>query len=173
VILQPTDNAPHDEENAMSKPTPFLWFDNDAEDAMNFYVSIFPNSKVLSTTRYPAGGPTPAGTVMTAQFQLDGQDFIALNGGPSHEFSDAISFVVNCETQAEVDRFWEKLTSGGKPGPCGWLKDKYGLSWQIVPAILPKLLSDQDQAKSGRAMAAMMKMSKLDGDALKRAYDGR
>jgi predicted 3-demethylubiquinone-9 3-methyltransferase (glyoxalase superfamily) len=173
VILQPTDNAPHDEENAMSKPTPFLWFDNDAEDAMNFYVSIFPNSKVLSTTRYPAGGPAPAGTVMTAQFQLDGQDFIALNGGPSHEFSDAISFVVNCETQAEVDRFWEKLTSGGKPGPCGWLKDKYGLSWQIVPAILPKLLSDQDQAKSGRAMAAMMKMSKLDGDALKRAYDGR
>jgi predicted 3-demethylubiquinone-9 3-methyltransferase (glyoxalase superfamily) len=171
--LQPTDNAPHDEENAMSKPTPFLWFDNDAEDAMNFYVSIFPNSKVLSTTRYPAGGPTPAGTVMTAQFQLDGQDFIALNGGPSHEFSDAISFVVNCETQAEVDRFWEKLTAGGKPGPCGWLKDKYGLSWQIVPAILPKLLSDQDQAKSGRAMAAMMKMSKLDGDALKRAYDGR
>jgi len=157
----------------MSKPTPFLWFDNDAEDAMNFYVSIFPNSKVLSTTRYPAGGPTPAGTVMTAQFQLDGQDFIALNGGPSHEFSDAISFVVNCETQAEVDRFWEKLTAGGKPGPCGWLKDKYGLSWQIVPAILPKLLSDQDQAKSGRAMAAMMKMSKLDGDALKRAYDGR
>jgi predicted 3-demethylubiquinone-9 3-methyltransferase (glyoxalase superfamily) len=157
----------------MSKPIPFLWFDSNAEEAMNFYVSIFPNSKVVSTTRYPAGGPVPAGQIMTARFSLDGQEFVALNGGPHHKFTEAISFVVNCETQAEVDRFWDKLTAGGgEPGPCGWLKDKYGLSWQVVPTILPKLLSDQDQAKSGRAMAAMMKMSKLDGDALKRAYDG-
>jgi predicted 3-demethylubiquinone-9 3-methyltransferase (glyoxalase superfamily) len=156
----------------MNKPTPFLWFDNNAEEAMNFYVSIFPDSKVLSTTRYPAGGPAPAGMVMTAQFSLGGQEFIALNGGPMHKFTDAISFSVSCETQAEVDRYWEKLTAGGEPGPCGWLKDKYGLSWQIVPTILPKLLSGSDPAKSGRAMAAMMKMSKLDGDALKRAYDG-
>jgi predicted 3-demethylubiquinone-9 3-methyltransferase (glyoxalase superfamily) len=157
----------------MTKPTPFLWFDANAEEAMNFYLSIFPNSKVLSTTRYGAGGPGPAGTVMTAQFQLDGQDFVALNGGPMHKFNEAVSFVVNCETQAEVDRFWDQLTAGGgQPGPCGWLKDRYGLSWQVVPTILPKLLSGSDPAKSGRAMAAMMKMSKLDGDALKRAYDG-
>src|SRR5215831_16193933 len=154
----------------MQKITPFLWFDNNAEEAMNFYVSIFPNSKVQSTTRYGAGGPGPAGTVMTAQFSLDGQEFVALNGGPMHKFTEAVSFVINCETQGEVDRFWDKLTAGGQPGPCGWLKDKYGLSWQVVPTILPKLLSDKDPAKSGRAMAAMMKMSKLDGDALKRAY---
>jgi predicted 3-demethylubiquinone-9 3-methyltransferase (glyoxalase superfamily) len=157
----------------MTKPTPFLWFDDNAEEAMNFYLSIFPNSKVEAVTRYGGGGPGPAGTVMTASFRLDGQDFVALNGGPMHKFSEAISFVVNCETQAEVDRFWDKLTAGGgQPGPCGWLKDRFGLSWQIVPTILPKLLSDKDPAKSGRAMAAMMKMSKLDGDALKRAYDG-
>ena len=157
----------------MTKPTPFLWFDNNAEEAMNFYLSIFPNSKVQSVSRSGGGGPGPAGTVMTAAFQLNGQDFVALNGGPMHTFSEAISFVVNCETQAEVDRFWDKLTAGGgQPGPCGWLKDRYGLSWQIVPTILPKLLSGNDPAKSGRAMAAMMKMSKLDGDALKRAYDG-
>lgn len=157
----------------MSKPIPFLWFDDNAEEAMSFYVSIFPNSKVRSTTRYGAGGPGPAGTVMTAQFSLDGQEFVALNGGPVHKFTEAVSFVINCETQAEVDRFWDKLTAdGGRPGPCGWLKDKYGLSWQVVPTILPKLLSGSDPAKSGRAMAAMMKMSKLDGDALKRAYDG-
>jgi predicted 3-demethylubiquinone-9 3-methyltransferase (glyoxalase superfamily) len=146
---------------------------HNAEEAMNFYLSIFPNSKVVSTTRYGAGGPGPAGTVMTAQFSLDGQEFVALNGGPMHQFSDAISFVINCETQAEVDRFWDKLSAGGgQPGPCGWLKDRYGLSWQVVPTILPKLLAGTDAAKSGRAMAAMMKMSKLDGDALKRAYDG-
>jgi predicted 3-demethylubiquinone-9 3-methyltransferase (glyoxalase superfamily) len=157
----------------MSKPIPFLWFDTNAEEATNFYVSIFPNSKVVSINRYPAGGPAPAGAVMTTRFSLDGQEFVALNGGPHHKFTEAISFVINCETQAEVDRFWDTLTAGGgEPGPCGWLKDKYGLSWQVVPTILPKLLSGGDPAKSGRAMAAMMKMSKLDGDALKRAYDG-
>src|SRR5438067_1536655 len=156
----------------MSKPIPFLWFDDNAEEAMNFYVSIFPNAKVHSTTRYGAGGPGPAGSVMTAQFSLDGQEFVALNGGPRHKFTEAVSFVINCETQAEVDRFWDNLTAGGgQPGPCGWLKDKYGLSWQVAPTILPQLLSGSDPAKSGRAMAAMMKMSKLDGDALKRAYD--
>jgi predicted 3-demethylubiquinone-9 3-methyltransferase (glyoxalase superfamily) len=157
----------------MTKPTPFLWFDSNAEKAVSFYASIFPNSKVGATTRYGAGGPGPEGTVMTLQFSLDGQDFVALNGGPIYKFNEAVSFSVTCETQAEVDRLWDQLTSGGgQPGPCGWLKDKFGLSWQIVPTILPKLLSDKDQAKSGRAMAAMMKMSKLDGDALKRAYDG-
>ena len=157
----------------MSKPIPFLWFDNNAEEAMNLYVSIFPNSKVLSTTRYPAGGPAPAGSVMTAQFSLDGQEFVALNGGPMHKFTDAISFTVSCETQAEVDRYWEKLTAGGgQPGPCGWLKDRYGLSWQIVPTVLPRLLADKDAARSGRAMAAMMKMSKLDIAALERAHSG-
>ncbi|HLK94079.1 MAG TPA: VOC family protein [Polyangia bacterium] len=157
----------------MSKPTPFLWFDNNAEEAMNLYVSIFPNSKVLSTTRYPAGGPAPAGTVMTAQFSLNGQELVALNGGPMHKFTDAISFTVSCETQAEVDRYWEKLTAGGgQPGPCGWLKDRFGLSWQVVPTVLPKLLADKDAAKSGRAMAAMMKMSKLDIAALERAHAG-
>jgi predicted 3-demethylubiquinone-9 3-methyltransferase (glyoxalase superfamily) len=157
----------------MTKPTPFLWFDSNAEEAMNFYVSLFPNSKIGSTTRYGAGGPGPAGTVMTAQFSLDGQDFVALNGGPVYKFSEAVSFSVSCDTQAEVDRLWDKLTSGGgQPGPCGWLKDKYGLSWQVVPAILPKLLSGSNPAKSARTMAAMMKMGKLDGDALQRAYDG-
>ncbi|HEX3905867.1 MAG TPA: VOC family protein [Polyangia bacterium] len=157
----------------MSKPTPFLWFNDDAEEAVNLYVSIFPNSKILSLTRYGAGGPGPAGAVMTAAFQLDGQDFVALNGGPLNKFNEAVSFVINCETQAEVDRFWDQLTSGGgQPGPCGWLKDKYGLSWQVVPTILPQLLSGKDPAKSARAMAAMMKMGKLDGAALERAYDG-
>jgi predicted 3-demethylubiquinone-9 3-methyltransferase (glyoxalase superfamily) len=158
----------------MTKPTPFLWFDSNAEEAVNFYVSIFPNSKVGATTRYGAGAPGPEGTVMTVQFQLDGQDFVALNGGPIYKFNEAVSFSVSCETQAEVDRLWDQLTSGGgEAGPCGWLKDKYGLSWQVVPSILPKLLSGGgDPARSARAMAAMMKMSKLDGDALKRAYDG-
>ncbi len=171
--MHPTPNDDTDEESAMSKPTPFLWFADDAEEAMNFYVSVFPNSKVVATTRCGAGGPGPAGSVMTAQFELDGQAFIALNGGPMHAFTEAISFSVSCETQAEVDRLWEELTAGGgQPGPCGWLKDRYGLSWQIVPTVLPKLLGDQDQAKAGRAMAAMMKMSKLDGGALQRAFDG-
>jgi predicted 3-demethylubiquinone-9 3-methyltransferase (glyoxalase superfamily) len=158
----------------MSKPVPFLWFDDQAEEATSFYVSVFPNSKVVSTTRYGAAGPGPEGSVMTTQFQLDGQDFIALNGGPIYKFTEAVSFTVSCETQAEVDRFWDQLTAGGgQPGPCGWLKDKYGLSWQIVPTILPKLLADKDAAKSERAMAAMMKMGKLEIDTLKRAYDGK
>src|SRR5215813_2038072 len=140
----------------MQKITSFLWFDNNAEEAVNFYVSIFKNSKVISVARYGDAGPGPKGSVMTANFQLNGQEFVALNGGPRFKFTEAISFVVNCETQQEVDEFWGKLTEGGEESMCGWLKDKYGLSWQIVPNILPKLLQDKDAGKSQRAMQAML-----------------
>jgi predicted 3-demethylubiquinone-9 3-methyltransferase (glyoxalase superfamily) len=157
----------------MPKLTPFLWFNDNAEEAMNFYLSVFPNSRVVAIARYGEGGPGPKGSVMTAAFQLDGQDFVALNGGPHFKFTEAVSFVVNCETQAEVDRYWDQLLSGGgQPSQCGWLKDKFGLSWQIVPAILNKLLADKDSAKTNRVMGALMTMTKLDGEALKRAYDG-
>jgi predicted 3-demethylubiquinone-9 3-methyltransferase (glyoxalase superfamily) len=157
----------------MPKLTPFLWFDNQAEEAMNFYLSIFPNSKVVSVTRYGDTGPGPKGSVMTAAFQLDGQDIVALNGGPIFKFSEAVSLVVNCETQAEVDHYWSKLTAdGGQPSQCGWLKDKYGFSWQITPIPFVRMLQDKDTAKVNRAMAAMMKMTKLDLAALKRAFDG-
>src|SRR4030095_11588328 len=134
----------------MQKITPFLWFDNQAEEAMNFYVSIFKNSKIVSVTRYPEGGPGPAGTVLTANFQLNGQEFVALNGGPRFKFTEAVSFVVNCETQQEVDDYWGKLSEGGEESMCGWLKDKYGLSWQIVPTVLPKLLGDKNAKKAQR-----------------------
>jgi predicted 3-demethylubiquinone-9 3-methyltransferase (glyoxalase superfamily) len=146
----------------MHKITPFLWFDNQAEEAMNFYVSIFNNSKIGNVARYGDTGPGPKGQVMTANFQLDGQDFVALNGGPQYKFTEAISFVVNCESQEEVDRFWNALVAGGEPSRCGWLKDKYGLSWQIVPTVLGKLLSDKDPKKSGRVMQAMLQMDKID-----------
>jgi predicted 3-demethylubiquinone-9 3-methyltransferase (glyoxalase superfamily) len=128
----------------MQKITPFLWFDTEAEAAMNFYLSIFKNAKVKGVTRYGEAGPGPSGTVMTASFELDGVEFVALNGGPLFKFSEAISFVVNCETQAEVDELWEKLSAGGKTQQCGWLKDKYGLSWQMVPTALPRLMMDKD-----------------------------
>jgi len=154
----------------MQKITPFLWFDDQAEEAMNFYVSIFKNSKVISTTRYGDEGPRPKGAVMTATFQLDGQEFIALNGGPEFKFTEAISFFVNCETQEEVDGLWDKLSEGGEEGRCGWLKDKYGLSWQIVPTVLGELLNDTDPAKSQRVMKAMLQMNKIDIAGLKRAY---
>ena len=154
----------------MQKITPFLWFDDQAEEAMNFYVSIFKNSKVISTTRYGDEGPGPTGAVMTATFQLDGQEFIALNGGPEFKFTEAISFFVNCETQEEVDGLWDKLSEGGEEGRCGWLKDKYGLSWQIVPTVLGELLNDTDPAKSQRVMKAMLQMNKIDIAGLKRAY---
>jgi len=154
------------------KITPFLWFDNQAEEAMNFYVAIFPNSKVLGVTRYGDSGPGPKGRVMTANFQLDGQEFVALNGGPMFKFTEAISFVVNCETQEEVDRYWEKLLAGGgKPQQCGWLKDKFGLSWQIVPTILVELVQDENSEKTQRVMKAMMEMVKLDIEELKRAAE--
>ncbi len=155
----------------MQKITPFLWFDNNAEEAMNFYCSIFKNSKIGSITRYPEGGPGPAGTVLTANFQLEGQEFVVLNGGPRFKFTEAISFVVNCETQQEVDEFWEKLTEGGEESMCGWLKDKYGLSWQIVPAALPKLLGDKDAGKAQRVMQAMLQMRKIDIKTLEQAAE--
>jgi predicted 3-demethylubiquinone-9 3-methyltransferase (glyoxalase superfamily) len=157
----------------MKKITPFLWFDDKAEEAMNFYVSIFKNSKVGSVTRYGEAGPGPKGTVMTAAFQLDGQDFIALNGGPHFKFTEAISFSVDCKTQAEVDELWEKLSEGGQKSRCGWLKDRYGLSWQIVPTVLTEMLGDKDPEKSKRVMGAMLQMNKLDIKTLTQAYEGR
>lgn len=154
----------------MQKITPFLWFDSQAEEAMNFYVSIFRNSKVLTVNRYGDAGPGPKGSVVTANFLLDGQEFVALNGGPQYKFTPAISFVVNCKSQQEVDELWEKLSAGGREGQCAWLQDKFGVSWQIVPTVLVKLLSDPDPIKAQRVMAAMMKMKKIDIAALKRAY---
>jgi predicted 3-demethylubiquinone-9 3-methyltransferase (glyoxalase superfamily) len=155
----------------MQKITPFLWFDGKAEEAMNFYVSIFKNSKIGSVSRCGEGGPGPKGSVMSATFQLLGQEFIALNGGPMFTFSPAISFFVNCETQEEVDELWEKLSAGGEKQRCGWLKDRYGLSWQIIPSILGKLLHDSDPAKSKKVMQAMLQMDRLDISRLKRAYE--
>jgi predicted 3-demethylubiquinone-9 3-methyltransferase (glyoxalase superfamily) len=156
----------------MQKISPFLWFDSQAEDAMNFYTSVFRNSKVLSVMRYGDVGPGPAGTVMSATFVLDGLEFIALNGGPQFSFTPAISFFVTCRTQEEVDEVWEKLSAGGEPQQCGWLKDKYGISWQIVPAVLGEMLQDKDAAKSRRVMEAMLQMKKLDIAALDHAYAG-
>jgi predicted 3-demethylubiquinone-9 3-methyltransferase (glyoxalase superfamily) len=157
----------------MPKITPFLWFDNQAEEAAALYTSVFPDSKITEVQRYGAGGPAPEGTVMVVQFQLDGQDFTALNGGPEHfTFNESVSFVVDCKDQAEVDHYWDGLTAdGGEPGPCGWLKDKYGLSWQVVPTALTELLSDPDPGRSSRAMEAMMKMTKIDIAELRAAAD--
>jgi predicted 3-demethylubiquinone-9 3-methyltransferase (glyoxalase superfamily) len=153
----------------MQTITPFLWFDGKAEEAMNFYVSIFKNSKVGSVSRCGEGGPGPKGSVMSATFELLGQEFIALNGGPMFTFSPAISFFVKCESQEEVDELWEKLSEGGEKQRCGWLKDKYGLSWQIIPSILGKLLQDKDAQKSSRAMQAMLQMDKIDIKRLQQA----
>lgn len=155
----------------MQTITPFLWFDGKAEEAVNFYTSIFKNSKVGGVTYYGEEPPGPKGTVMTATFQLDGQEFMALNGGPQFFFTPAISFFVNCETQEEVDNFWEKLSEGGEKGRCGWLKDKFGLSWQIVPSALGQMLSDKDPQKSKSVMTALLQMNKLDIEGLKRAYE--
>ncbi len=155
----------------MQKITPFLWFDDKAEEAMNFYVSIFKNSKVGSVTRYGDAGPGPKGSVMSVTFELDGQEFFALNGGPQFNFTPAISFFVNCETQGEIDDLWEKLSEGGGTHNCGWLHDKFGLSWQIVPSVLTKLLHDNDLEKSARVMRVMMQMDKLDARRLQEAYD--
>lgn len=156
----------------MQKITPFLWFNGKAEEAMDFYVSIFKNSKVVSVRRYGEAGPGPKGTVMTTTFQLDGQEFFALNGGPHFSFTPAISFFVNCETQQEVDELWEKLSEGGRKDRCGWLQDKYGLSWQIIPSALGRMLQDKDPAKSARIMKAMLQMDKIDIKALEQAYQG-
>ena len=155
----------------MEKITPFLWFDGKAEEAANFYTSIFKNSQIVNMMRYGEAGPGPKETVMSAVFELNGQTFIALNGGPMFTFSPAISFLVNCETQEEVDDLWEKLSEGGERQRCGWLKDKYGVSWQIIPTILGQLLQDKDTPRSKRAMQAMMQMDKIDIAALKRAYE--
>ena len=157
----------------MQKIMPFLWFDNNAEEAVNFYLSVFQNGKITNIARYGDAGPGPKGSVMTISFELFGQQFIALNGGPVFKFNEAISLFVNCETQQEVDEYWEKLTAGGTPSQCGWLKDKFGLSWQIVPSALMKLLGDPDRVKSQRVMQAMLKMSKIDVPELERAYEGR
>lgn len=155
----------------MQRITPFLWFDGKAEEAMQFYVSVFKNSKVVRVTRYGDAGPGPKGTVMSATFQLDGQEFFALNGGPQFTFTPAISFFVNCETQPEVDELWEKLSEGGEAQRCGWLRDKFGLSWQIVPSVLGKLLQDNDPEKATRVMQAMLQMNKIDINGLRHAYD--
>lgn len=156
----------------MQKIKPFLWFDNNAEEAVNFYTSIFKNSKIGDMRRYGDAGPGPKGSVMSATFQIEGQEFMALNGGPHFKFTPAISFFVNCETQAEVDELWEKLLAGGEAMQCGWLKDKFGLTWQIIPKALGQLLGDKDPEKSQRVMKAMMKMIKIDVAELERAYAG-
>ena len=155
----------------MQKITPFLWFDTQAEEAANFYVSVFKNSRVITLARYGDTGPGPKGSVMTVEFELDGERFVGLNGGPNFKFTEAVSFVVNCKDQEEVDHFWEKLSAGGKEVQCGWLKDKYGLSWQIVPTIAIEYLKDKDAEKSQRVMAAIMKMVKIDIANLKQAYE--
>jgi predicted 3-demethylubiquinone-9 3-methyltransferase (glyoxalase superfamily) len=147
---------------AMPKITPFLWFDHNAEEAMKLYTSIFPRSKVSNVARYGDAGPGPKGAVMTATFELDGQEFTALNGGPHFVFTEAVSFVVHCETQKEVDEYWDKLSAGGQPSQCGWLKDRFGLSWQIVPTVLGKLLQHSDAKKAERVMKAMLQMTRLD-----------
>ena len=155
----------------VQKITPFLWFDRQAEEAARFYTSIFESAKIVSLTRYGEAGPGPRGSVMTVAFQLDGQEFVALNGGPQFKFTEATSFVVNCDTQEEVDRFWEKLSEGGQEVQCGWLKDRYGLSWQIVPVVLSQMLQDKDPQKSQRVMKALLQMKKIDIGRLKKAYE--
>jgi predicted 3-demethylubiquinone-9 3-methyltransferase (glyoxalase superfamily) len=155
----------------MPSITPFLWFDTQAEEAAKFYVSVFKNSQITEVVRYRDAGPGPKGSVLTVRFELDGQEFVGLNGGPEYKFTEAVSFSVDCKTQEEVDDFWEKLSEGGEQGPCGWLKDKYGLSWQVVPSVLPQMLNDPDPEKADRVMRAMLQMKKIDIAGLQKAYD--
>jgi len=155
----------------VQKISPCLWFDTEGEEAANFYTSVFKNSRILDVSRYGEAGPRPAGTVMTVTFEIEGQEFTALNGGPEFKFNEAVSFQVQCETQEEVDELWSTLTKEGEAGPCGWLKDRYGLSWQIIPTALDELLNDPDPQRSQRAMKAMLQMGKLDIEALRRAAD--
>ena len=157
--------------NNTQKITPYLWFDDQAEEAANFYTSIFKDSKIEDVTRYGKGGPRPEGLAMTVSFELEGQEFVALNGGPEYKFTEAVSFLVSCDSQEEVDYFWNNLSEGGEEGPCGWLKDKFGLSWQIIPTALPELLSDPDPEKSQRVMEAMLQMSKIDIEGLQQAHE--
>ena len=156
----------------MGKVIPFLWYDSDAEAAAELYTSLFPNSRILEVTRYGSAGPGPEGSAMIVSFELDGQRFLALNGGPAHPFTEAVSLQIDCETQEEVDRYWDALTDGGEESVCGWLKDRWGLSWQVVPRALPKLLSDPDPEKAQRVMAAMLQMRKIDVAALEAAAEG-
>jgi len=156
----------------MARITPFLWFNTQAEEAREFYLSVFPNSRSGATVRHGDAGPGPKGTVLTAAFELDGQEFVALNGGPQFSFSPAVSFVVNCDTQMEIDHYWQRLADGGEPHVCGWLKDRFGLSWQVVPRALPRMLADPDPRRAARVMQAMMQMRKIELDALQRAFDG-
>jgi predicted 3-demethylubiquinone-9 3-methyltransferase (glyoxalase superfamily) len=155
------------------KITTFLWFDTNAEEAANHYTSIFKNSKILEVARYGEAGPGPKGSVMVVRFQLEGQEFLALNGGPQFKFTEAISLAVTCDTQEEVDELWARLTAGGQEGQCGWLKDKFGLSWQIVPSVVPKLMTDPDPERSKRVMEAIFQMKKIDIARLKQAHAGR
>jgi predicted 3-demethylubiquinone-9 3-methyltransferase (glyoxalase superfamily) len=157
--------------NARPKITPCLWFDTEAEEAANYYVSVFKNSRIVNVTHYGEAGPREADLVLTVEFELDGEPFTALNGGPDFTFDEAISFQVDCADQAEVDYFWERLAEDGEEGPCGWVKDKYGVSWQVIPRIMPELLGDPDPARAQRAMAAMLQMGKLDVQALRDAAD--
>ena len=154
------------------KITPNLWFDTEAEEAAEFYISVFKNSRVVNVARYTEAGPRPAGTVMTVEFELDGQRFIGINGGPEFTFSEAVSFMISCETQEEIDYYWDQLTEGGEEGPCGWLKDKFGLSWQVVPTGMDELFADPDPTRAERAMRAMFGMRKLDIATLRSAADG-
>jgi len=156
----------------MPRITPNLWFDTQGEEAAELYVSVFPNSKITNVSRYGDAGPRPAGTVMTVDFELDGHPFTAINGGPEFTFDEAVSFLINCDDQDEVDHYWTKLSDGGEEGPCGWLKDRYGLSWQVIPKALGELLGDPDPGRSQRAMTAMLGMQKIDVDALHAAADG-
>jgi predicted 3-demethylubiquinone-9 3-methyltransferase (glyoxalase superfamily) len=154
------------------KITPNLWFDTEAQEAASFYASVFENSRIVSVSRFPEGAPRAAGSVMTVEFELDGQRFVGINGGPEFKFNEAVSFQIGCETQEEVDHYWERLSEGGSEGPCGWLKDRYGLSWQVTPKGMDELFSDADPQRARRAMEAMLKMSKLDIGALRAAADG-
>jgi predicted 3-demethylubiquinone-9 3-methyltransferase (glyoxalase superfamily) len=156
----------------MSKVTPFLWFDGQAEQAAAFYVSLFPNSRIVNVARYGKAGPGPEGTAMTVLFELDGRRYIALNGGPHYTFNEAVSFSVGCDGQEEVDRYWAALTEGGEEGRCGWLKDRWGLSWQVTPTALGQMLSDPDPVRSRRAMEAMLEMKKIDIAGMRQAFDG-
>jgi predicted 3-demethylubiquinone-9 3-methyltransferase (glyoxalase superfamily) len=153
----------------MNEITPFLWFDTEGEEAATLYTSVFPNSRILDISRYGSAGPRPEGMAMTVSFELEGQKFVALNGGPQYSFTEAVSFQVSCASQEEVDRFWSALSEGGEEGPCGWLKDRFGLSWQIVPTRLPELLGDPDREKAQRVMQAMLQMKKIEIDELERA----
>jgi predicted 3-demethylubiquinone-9 3-methyltransferase (glyoxalase superfamily) len=153
----------------MGQITPCLWFDTEGEEAARFYTSVFPNSKIVEVAHYGEAGPRPEGMVMTVSFELDGQEFVALNGGPDFTFNESISLQVNCESQEEVDAFWSELSEGGEEGPCGWLKDKYGVSWQVIPTVLTELIGDPDREKSQRVMRAMLSMQKIEIDALQRA----